>query len=909
MRFRSKLYVGFGTILLVILIMAVVGFIRMNQLQANMNLIVHDKYAGVKHATIFRKEINSISREIGHALLDSNDGNVEKYAKSVIASNIIVSSEWSLLQSHSVRLENPELMAKLNSEYTQYGRTLEELGKLLQSGQRSAAIAYYHTQTEPIREVLFATLQAFTDLYEKEMEQSLAESMNMYYSTMRLGGVLISLVLLISVSVAVWVFLSVTRNLKRIGVHMKQVALMDGSMPRIPIQTADEIGVIAETFNDMAEALEQKAAKEKEYQLALEERNRHQAVLAEYNELLRGVQELEPLSQQFLNHAAPLMSAGYAALYVRAASGSSSGAMKRVALYGGTFSAAASKEAEGLVAQCAAQNRTLQLTEIPTDYIRIQSGLGSASPAYITLIPIPYEGQSIAVLEFATFQVPSTAVLAVIDEARWSLGMALHGAAAYLKVQELLKESQAFAEELQTQSEELQSQQEELRTLNEELEELYQNSEQRNAELECIKSELEEKNRQIVVSTRYKTEFLANISHELRTPLNSLLLLSQLLYQNKEENLNPKQVEYIKTIHNSGMVLLQLINDILDLSKIESGKMEIMREKASVREIGNVLQQQFQPLALQKQLDFHIDYEEGADQAELYTDIYKLQQILRNLLSNALKFTEAGSVSLVFRTALSIQGEPSLEVAVRDTGIGIAQDKQVIIFEMFQQADGTTSRKYGGTGLGLSISKELAALLGGEIRVTSEEGMGSTFTLVIPLGVGAQLPAASPAFPEVASAAAPAFVLNPKDLDAARQPEEGLTSAPATPLNGAKILLVDDDMRNIFSMVGVLESCGMEVIFAENGMECLDLLEQNTGIDLILMDIMMPKMDGYETIRRIREGNASFRDIPIIALTAKAMKNDRSKCIEAGANDYISKPVQLEQLFSLLRVWLHKEEL
>ncbi|PWK14492.1 signal transduction histidine kinase [Tumebacillus permanentifrigoris] len=503
-------------------------------------------------------------------------------------------------------------------------------------------------------------------------------------------------------------------------------------------------------------------------------------------------------------------------------------------------------------------------------------------------------------IELASFELFTDMHMALLQQVVETIGITINSIAYHMQVEKLLKESQAMTEELQSQSEELQLQQEELKTINEKLEEQYNNSETKTRELQKTKEQLEDKATQLVLSSKYKSEFLANMSHELRTPLNSLLILAQMLAENSEGNLSQKQIEFANTIHASGYDLLNLISDVLDLSKVESGKMDVHLDEILLDELREFAQRQFSQLARQKGLLFTANVHPDVPVA-IYTDEVRLQQIIKNLLANAIKFTEEGSVQLDIRVAGSSPLKDVgtvLAFSVTDTGIGIAHEKQEVIFEAFRQADGTTSRKYGGTGLGLSISREIANLLGGQLEVISVEGKGSTFTLYLPTE---HLPAQSVVNVPLGTAHAALFAEDEVSEVAVAQ-EVGAEC----PLDGKKVLLVDDDMRNIFALTTALEAQQMKVIFAETGREGVEMLLENPDVDLVLMDIMMPEMDGYEAMRAIRQ-RSKFADVPIIALTAKAMKNDRDKCIDAGASDYISKPLNLEQLFSLMRVWLYRE--
>ncbi len=447
--------------------------------------------------------------------------------------------------------------------------------------------------------------------------------------------------------------------------------------------------------------------------------------------------------------------------------------------------------------------------------------------------------------------------------------------------------------------------------------------------------ELEEKVEQLDITSKYKSEFLSNMSHELRTPLNSLLILSQLLAQNAERNLSEQQIKYAKTINGAGKDLLELINEILDLSKIESGTVTLELQDVSLANVREQVERSFRHVAQSRSLGFGVELAPGLPPS-LYTDSQRLQQVMKNLLSNAFKFTQKGQVSVRIEPVESgwsvdhaglKHAQTVLGFFVADSGIGLAADKQKIIFEAFQQADTGTARKYGGTGLGLSISREIARLLGGELRLAmSEPGKGSTFVLYLPLrapepGQGRTsftpfTPDATQRAPAAQEGAADANPQPPAALDdrAAIKPGERRQTGErrqvlekldpsAASLAGKKVLVVDDDVRNIFALTAVLERHKMAALYAENGRAALEELGRNPDVDIVLMDIMMPVMDGFETMRQIRQMK-QFESLPIIALTAKAMKGDREKCIEAGASDYVSKPTDTEQLLSLLRVWL-----
>jgi signal transduction histidine kinase/CheY-like chemotaxis protein/HAMP domain-containing protein len=611
---------------------------------------------------------------------------------------------------------------------------------------------------------------------------------------------------------------------------------------------------------------------------------------------------------------------------------------------------------ESLAGQSALERKRILIENVPTGYLSVGSGLGTASPVSVVMLPILFEDQVLGVLELASLHQFSDVHLAFFDQFVPTIGVTINTIMANSRTESLLTESQRLATQLQERTEELQRQQAELRNSNAELEDkaalmAKQNRaiEVQNFQIEQARRTLEERAQQLATSSRYKSEFLANMSHELRTPLNSLLVLAKLLAENPDGNLSGKQVEFAMTIHDAGSDLLRLINDILDLSKVEAGKMDVHPSEIPLDGLVEYLDATFRPMAAEKGLTFEVDTAASLPQM-IYSDEQRLQQVLRNLLSNAVKFTAQGGVRLRVAPAEDVtftgplRDEPEvIAFSVSDTGIGISEEKQHLIFEAFQQADGTTSRRYGGTGLGLSISKDIARLLGGQIKATSRLGHGSTFTLYLPArslragsGTGPRrIP--GQALAALAAGAGPdehtGLAMHLDGLNgsgrgghqgqldgmmasrsAGRPGASGATSAgsslsaapdPHDALFGAKILIVDDDVRNVFALTSVFERCGAEVLYAENGREGIEALERNEDVRLVLMDIMMPELDGYATTEAIRN-MPQFADLPIIAVTAKAMKGDREKAIASGATDYITKPVDTGHLLAVMRDCLER---
>ncbi|WP_318013248.1 HAMP domain-containing protein [Mesorhizobium sp. CA6] len=943
-------------------------------------------------------------------------------------------------------------------------------------------------------------------------------------------------------------------------------AVTKGDLTRsISVEASGEVAALKDNINEMIRNLKDQTLKNAEQDWL-------KTNLARFSRMLQGERDLATVSRLIMSELAPLVNAQYGVFYVTNRDEEES-YLELAASYGAESKAAIKQRLdlrEGLVGQSAADKRAIMLDNVPPDFLRVTSGLGSASPANVIILPALFEDEVKAVIELASFSEFRDTHQSFLNQLMESVGIVLNTIAATMRTEGLLKQSQLLTSELQARQTELTKKQEELHATNEELQEkaqLLENEkkqvENKNLEIEMARRALEEKAEQLALTSKYKSEFLANMSHELRTPLNSLLILSNLLATNQQGNLNEKQVEFARTINSAGTDLLSLINDILDLSKIESGTVSIDINDMPVAHLRQHMERTFRQLAADKGLGFTINVDPALPET-VRTDEKRLQQIVLNLLSNAFKFTSEGKVSLSFRMEKTGRRNgaklprKALAIAVTDTGIGIPEDKQKLIFEAFQQADGTTSRKYGGTGLGLSISREIARLLGGELRVESIPGKGSTFTLVIPID-GPRIAAASqpellPATEAIATTAAPSglpsaelmddrdaisaqdrvvliveddptfgglllglarsaglkgvlstagsgtlalarklvpdaitldlgladidgWVLfdllrhDPKtagipihvisgaeDIDslarkgassistkpvsseelvkvfqeihsrnlrvqrrvlvADSDPErrlslvetirDGVTSVTAisraataedidlasfdavvlglgksardnaraldeltnqfsdglppllffaphseaveqvlalnpalssvpraenfaqlalhisatlpgglreesgagveradnrSNLAGAKVLIVDDDIRNIYSLTSVLETYDIEVLHAERGRDGIALLEENADVDAALIDIMMPEMDGYETMRSIRN-TPSIAHIPLISVTAKAMKGDRQKCLEAGASDYIAKPVDLDLLLALLRVWI-----
>jgi len=950
-------------------------------------------------------------------------------------------------------------------------------------------------------------------------------------------------------------------------------AVTQGDLTRsITVEARGEMAQLKDTVNQMIRTLAETTK-------VNQEQDWLKTNVARFTRMLQGQRDLLGVARQVLNELAPLVNAHHGAFYMTEPTDDGKQQQLRLfASYAYQERKSVSnvwKFGEGLVGQAALEGKRIVLSKVPSDYIQISSALGEAPPHAIVVVPIPFENEVKGVIELASFERFSGIQLAFLDQMLESLGIVIATIEATMRTDELLRQSQSLTDELRNQQKQLRQTNEELEEQAVQLSAQKAEVERKNREVELARQELAERAEQLAVTSKYKSEFLANMSHELRTPLNSLLILSRQLADNGEGNLSDKQIRYADTIRQAGVDLMTLINEILDLARIESGKMTVEISQVRFSNLRDYVEQTFQQVAAEKGLALSVELDGGLP-SSMDTDDMRLRQVLRNLLSNAIKFTERGKVRLrIYRAAPEVIG-----FAVADTGIGISRDKHQLIFEAFQQADGSTSRKYGGTGLGLAISREIAGLLGGELRVESAVGTGSTFTLLLPTVYEAkpreprrpigELPVGVPEVIDLSplevrsepeEAPAPLIVrsipddhehLEPGDrvllvieddltfaatlLEMGRQsgfkavvatsgmkalelartvkpdaitldlrlPDidgwvlldrlkhdpatrhipvhvisgldeerrslqhgalgflhkpvtvEGLqaglsgihdfvqkrvknllvieddpvqsqaiadligdgdvatTSVPsgenalitlqensydcvvmdlrlpgmsgfelierikADPrhrrlpvivytgreltdedkqrLHGLaqtviikdvttmerlldetalflhrveanlperkqrvlrrlaksdpqlaerNVLVVDDDLRNIFALTSLLEGHKMHVQYAENGRRALIKLEENASIDIVLMDIMMPEMDGYEALRKIRE-RAQWKDLPVIALTAKAMQGDREKCLEAGASDYITKPVDADQLLSLLRVWLYQ---
>ncbi|MFE8949628.1 HAMP domain-containing protein [Streptomyces sp. NPDC007856] len=742
---------------------------------------------------------------------------------------------------------------------------------------------------------------------------------------------------------------------------------------KIDVDASGEIQELQDYINKMIANL-------RDTTIANKEQDWLKGNLARISGLMQGRRDLEDVASLIMSELTPVVSAQHGAFFVAmplmeegkdGGDGEENYELRMLGSYGYSMGSMPTsfRPGEALVGTAAEEKRTILVENAPSGYLKISSGLGEAPPAQVIVLPVLFEGTVLGVIELASFTPFTQIQKDFLNQIAEMIATSVNTISVNTKTEQLLKQSQELTEQLRERSAELENRQKALQASNAELEEKAEllarqnrDIEVKNTEIEEARQVLEERAEQLAVSMRYKSEFLANMSHELRTPLNSLLILAKLLADNAEGNLSPKQVEFAETIHGAGSDLLQLINDILDLSKVEAGKMDVSPTRIALVQLVDYVEATFRPLTAEKGLDLSVRVSPELP-ATLHTDEQRLLQVLRNLLSNAVKFTDSGSVELVIRPAgadvpvgireqlleagsLTDPDGPLIAFSVTDTGIGIAAGKMRVIFEAFKQADGTTSRKYGGTGLGLSISREIAQLLGGEIHAQSEPGRGSTFTLYLPLhpselppqgyqqsvppleagellasearqsselsAVEIETPAEVKSYRETQNGPAALFRRRRRGLPQGEQrpehwavpeQESAPQSARGVRFGGEKVLIVDDDIRNVFALTSVLEQHGLSVLYAENGREGIEVLEQHDDVAVVLMDIMMPEMDGYATTTAIRR-MPQFAGLPIIALTAKAMKGDREKAIESGASDYVTKPVDPDHLLAVMQQWM-----
>lgn len=901
-KIRSKITSGYIALILCLIIGVIVVGFQVNTLQTERNkLMTNTAKVQTLLSTLENHTLNMNRSQRGY-IVTGKDSYLDPYREA----KANWEDDWNEL---NVLMEGrPHQQESLDSVKTNITRWIETAGEPsinLKRNNDEAGIKKFYRE-EVGRSEIQSTMATLGKIRSDEISHLASEAKKLDNVNNKIVFTL-SLFLFIATIVAIFfssfISKSIANTITGTTAAIRHIAQEKGTFTsRIPITTKDEVRDLAVATNDLLDDLENREWV----------RSNATQVVKNY----QGIDAIKQLTSIFLSQVARITRASYGSLYVR--NDKEEKIFEQQASFANSYTKIGRETialGEGLAGQAALERRVIHLTDT-TGYQMISTSLGDMPPKEVIILPITFEEKTIAILELATVNAFEKLDRIFLKEVVSSLGLTINSVLTRMEVVQLLNESRAMSEELQAQTEELQTQSEELQTqseelqaqteeltnINEQLEERTREAEEKTAELEITKSDLERNAEELIQSSKYKSEFLANMSHELRTPLNSILILSEMLAENAKAENQEEDEEFARVINSSGKDLLNLINDILDLSKIEAGKLEMIYEEVNINELPLYLKQSFTHFSNDKDVVFNVVKEDDVADV-IHTDHKRFQQILKNLLSNAFKFTEHGSVNVhLYNPSLTKEqqriSEQWLAISVTDTGIGIPKEKHELIFESFQQADGATVRKYGGTGLGLSICKEFAQLLGGTITLDSTEGEGSTFTLYIP-----SLPTGLPNNVEVPAES----IFEVPSVE--ETPDATQTDMPAIVeenfFKNKRVLIVDDDERNIFALEKTLQQHGMIVDSVRNGRECLNFIEKDRHVDVILMDIMMPELDGYDTMQILREDMNI--ELPIIALTAKAMKSDREKCIAAGATDYISKPLNLEQLFSVLRVWLTTE--
>ena len=1206
---KSKLLTGFIIILVLLISLSVFMSGKFSEANNRLLNIVDVSSKKIDLSNQLMIDVLQASRDEKNIIMEKDPAQKNYYKEHIYQSLNSIDADTKELED-LVDDQGKIILNDFKNVWADYKSDINQIILLAMKDDDEKAFQISVDKGLKVRDAAISELEKLISKNKKSMQDDKAES-NKAYSTST--GLIITLIvtgILIAALIFFWIIQTITKRISVIAKEAEKIASREFTNDKMEDGANDELQPIFnslvnvnESFREVTEnansvasgnysvdiiprsdkdklgsALKKMTWSLRETTAINEKHNWLTTGQNQLNEKLLGDQSIEDLAANTISFLCTYVKANIGAVYVLSDK-------ENALVLSGQYAFSSPEETrerfrldEGLIGQAAREQKQILLTNITEENIRIISSVMNAKPKHLLITPFVFEGKTLGVIETGSLTGFSEREREFIDASMGSIAVSVNSAIARKRIQELLEETQAQGEELQTQQEELRQmneeleeqaqslkqQQEELQMTNEELEEQTQSLEVKNKEVEAAKTDIERKTRQLEMSSKYKSEFLANMSHELRTPLNSLLILSKDLSENKPGNLNADQAESAEIIYKSGNDLLALINEVLDLSKIEAGKMSINIERVSLKNLADNLIRDFKHQAEQKslKLSYHLDSELPES---IRTDSQRLNQVLKNLLSNAIKFTEEGSVSI----AIKLYTNDTVVMSITDTGIGIPDNKQMEVFEAFQQAEGGTSRKYGGTGLGLSISRELAKLLGAEIKLTSKVNEGSTFSLILPLEINREhepvrtstlkeadlhkprsgydtqylnypaleddrnkiskddkvvliieddlkfasillkqankkgfkcLSAATgedglvlankykpnaimldldlpginghtvllelKANPSVRHIPVHIISVDERSLDPIKdgaieylvkpvdkkeleeaftriedfvnrkmknlliieddensrkamrkligngdvkcfeagtgqdalsvydknhidcivldiglpdmsgfdliyklenlkgnnippiiiytgkeltkeennelhkyaesiiikgvKSEERLLDETALFLHRAisnlpeskqsminnlydkeaifhskKILLVDDDMRNVFALSKILTERGMNVIKAENGKNALEILDVHPDIDLVLMDIMMPEMDGYEAMKQIRF-QEKFSKLPVIALTAKAMKDDNQKCINAGANDYIVKPVDVERLLSLMRVWLSK---
>ena len=943
LKIRNKLILGFSIVVFMTLTIGIFSYYQIHKLERAGNFLFNKAIKPMEHIGNVAADFQRLRVNIREYILATDQNRNDYYEGRVTKFRSDINITVKKLEETLPDAEAKKLFARLvqsRSDYTPHLNRISELSKLnrnveamayLRSGTVDAAEHAEIAAIENLQQYLVANAEIISD-----KNTSNADAISFLILCLAIGATLTAAIMTLLITRSIvkplrQVLDSISSQQKGSKEKARLVtAISEGDLNQEVIITEplkiepdqitrDETGMLLKAIAEMSEVqylLDQAFA---EMTASLRHSHDLEALRDWYkngqnelNNILRGDKSTEELTKHALAFLAEYLGAGVGVFYLYDEKDAS---LKIAASYALTRRKRQIERislGEGVAGQAALEKRMITLNDAPSDYLRISSGLGESEPANIVALPLLYNGALVGLIEIGSFTAFGEDDFEFLKQIMEALAIAVSVNMSRQLVNELLEQTQGQAEELRVQQEELQQTNEELEERAQMLEQQREQIRAKNHEMEEVGRELQRKADELQRVSTYKSEFLANMSHELRTPLNSLMILSSLLKDNRDGNLTSKQVEFAATINGAGRDLLNLINDILDLSKIESGHMEYHYEDLELSEICLQLHSVFIPIARDKGNDFTVSIDESAPKS-INTDNQRTQQILKNLISNACKFTSKGTVTL--RAYTPDAGENPLKIstiafAVTDTGIGIPEDKQTLVFSAFQQADGSTSRTYGGTGLGLSISRQLARSMGGDITLTSESGKGSTFILYLPVRgeCGLKSEIEKPAMPEIPVAGASAFYLK----DTATAKRKGFEPLPA-PIpddrekiqSGDKsILIIEDDLPFARILADMVRERSFFVLAAAEGESGIALAEQFQP-NAIILDVMLPHIDGWSVMRRLKDHPVT-RHIPVHFITCL---EERQKAMAMGAIGYATKPVssdQLDAIFSALESVIEK---
>ncbi len=922
LRIGSRLYLGFGLVMLLTVAMGVTAILGMLKLANLTSKMYHYPLTVSNAVRDVKTNINAMHRSMKDVALAGDTEEVKKTAR------IVDDYEKAVFKSFDTVFErflgNQRDVKNAHQAFSDWKIIRDEVIQLSLRGEKDRAAGI--TKGKAARHVDFMhnKIQVMTELASNQADAFFSDAKSTRTRVIRNMVIILAIILIAGLVIAFFITRSITLPVYEIIDIVKNIA--NGRLDqKIVIRRNDEIAELSESVNQMvdnfagfARQADVIATGDYSINIALRsekdvlgiamqkmteslrtavEKNKREDWLKTgmnlLNEKMRGELSETELAENVITFLADRLDAQVGALYVAE---EENGGLRF--LRGYAFKKPADFEkrietGEGLIGQAACEKKLISVKNLPANYMRIGSSMGDALPRHAVVAPFIFDDRLIGVIELGAFREFSEAEMELLRLSMEGIAISFNFVRTNAKLKQLLNETLRQGVELEAQSEKLRQSNEDLQTQTKLLK-------KQKREIERNAGEIAQKAKELELSGKYKSEFLANMSHEIRNPLNSMLILSQGLSKNRDGNLTENQVESVQTIYKGGKELLELINDLLDLSRVEAGRVHVDLKKVKTKAIADGITGGFKSMAEDKGLEWAVAIAKDTPDL-IFTDKHRVEQILRNFISNAVKFTEKGRITLNFKKApgdsdlarSGLKPENTIMISVTDTGIGIPPEKQKIIFNAFQQGDGSISRKYGGTGLGLSISSELAALLGGEIQLSSREATderpgGSTFTVCLSVKALDRAP-----LERVKSGLPPH-----------KQNKNRKLYDMESQLKDKKILLVEDDMKSAFALSQALREIGIITEIADDGLTALELLEKQADFELVLMDIMMPVMDGYETMRRIRK-QARFEKLPIIALTARAIPEDHTECIEAGANDYITKPVDINRLILKMQNWLY----